>query len=84
MTVEHIVLGRNRWYSSRRAHHVDGFHVDLSAESPDEKVKRVVTGSADWTYTLPAVVLQSHLGLINKYGLNYSRFFITPGLTISI
>ena len=34
---ERIVLGRNRYYGGRRAHHVDGFHVDLSAESPDEK-----------------------------------------------
>ena len=81
---QRIVLGRNRYYGGRRAHHVDGFHVDLSAESPDEKIKRVATGRADWTYTLPAVALQSHLGLIDKFGLNYSQFFITPGLTISM
>jgi len=81
---ERIVLGRNRYYGGRRAHHVDGFHVDLSAESPDEKIERVVTGRADWTYTLPAVALQGHLGLVDKYGLNYSRFFITPGLTVSM
>ena len=36
---ERIVLGRNRYYGGHRAHHVDGFHVDLSAESPDEKIK---------------------------------------------
>ena len=81
---QRIVLGRNRYYGGRRAHHVDGFHVDLSAESPDEKIKRVATGRADWTYTLPAVALQPYLGLIDKFGLNYSRFFITPGLTISM
>ena len=32
----------------------------------------------------PAIVRQPHLGLIDKFGLNYSRFFITPGLTISM
>jgi ABC-type oligopeptide transport system substrate-binding subunit len=81
---ERIVLGRNRYYGGRRVHHVDGFHVDLSAESPDEKIKRVATGRADWTYTLPGVALQSHLGLIDKFALNYSQFFLTPGLTISM
>ena len=50
---------------------------------PDEKIKRVATGTADWTYTLPAVALQPYLGLIGKFGLNYSRFFITPGFTTS-
>ena len=31
---ERIVLRRNRYYGGQRAHHVDGFHVDLSASSP--------------------------------------------------
>ena len=75
---------RNRYYGGNRAHHVDGFHVDLSAGSPDEKIKRVATGRADWTCTLPAVALQPRHGLIDKYGLNYSRFFLTPGLTVSM
>ena len=81
---ERVVLRRNRHYGGNRAHHVDGFHVDLSAESPDEKIKRVVAGRADWTHTLPAVALQPRHGLIAKYGLNFSRFFLTPGLTISM
>ena len=77
------MIRRNRHYGGTRSHHVDGFHVDLSAESPDEKIKRVVTGRADWTYTLPAIALQPHHGLIEKFGLNFSRFFVTPGLTVS-
>src|SRR6185503_1785544 len=81
---ERVVLRRNRHYGGNRRHHVDGFDVDLSAESPDEKINRVVAGRADWTYTLPAVALQPSHGLIRKYGLDYSRFFITPGLTISM
>jgi peptide/nickel transport system substrate-binding protein len=79
-----VVIRRNRYYGGQRAHHVEGFYVDLSAESPDEKIKRVVSGRADWTYTLPAVALQPHHGLIDKYGVNYSRFFLTPGLTVSM
>ena len=78
---ERVVIRRNRHYGGNRAHHVDGFHVDLSAESPDEKIKRVVTDRADWTHTLPGVALQPHLGLTY---LDFSRFFLTPGLTISM
>jgi ABC-type oligopeptide transport system substrate-binding subunit len=81
---ERIVLGRNRYYGGRRAHHVDGFHVDLSAESPDEKIRRVATGRADWTHTLPGVALQSCVGQIAKFCLNYSQFFLDPGLTVSM
>jgi peptide/nickel transport system substrate-binding protein len=81
---QRIVLGRNRYYGGNRAHNVDGFHVDLSAESPDEKIRRVATGRADWTYTLPGVAVQPHLGLIAKFALNHSRFFLDPGLTVSM
>ena len=81
---ERILLGRNRYYGGNRAHHVDGFQVDLSAESPDEKIRRVATGRADWTHTLPGVALQSCVGLTAKFCLDYSRFFLDPGLTVSM
>ena len=81
---QRIVLGRNRHYGGNRAHHVDGFHVDLIAGSPDEKIRRVATGRADWTYTLPGVAVQPHLGLIAKFALNHSQFFLDPGLTVSM
>ena len=81
---ERVVIRRNRHYGGNRRPHVDGFDVDLSADSPDEKIQRVVAGRADWTYTLPAIALQPRHGLIAKYGLNDSRFYITPGLTISM
>ena len=81
---DRIVLGRNRYYGGRRAHHVDGFHVDLSAGSPDEKIRRVANGGADWTYTLPAVALQRNHGLIKRFAVNYERFFLTPGLTVTM
>jgi ABC-type oligopeptide transport system substrate-binding subunit len=81
---QRIVLGRNRYYGGNRAHHVDGFHVDLSAGSPDEKLERVVAGRADWTYTLPAIALQPSHGVIKRFGVNYARFFLDPGLTVSM
>jgi len=81
---ERVVIRRNPHYGGNRRHYVEGFDVELGAESPDEKIERVVAGRADWTYTLPAIALQPRLGLIGKYGLNDSRFFVTPGLTISM
>ena len=81
---ERIVLGRNRYYGGNRAHHVDGFHVDLSAGSPDEKLERVASGLADWTYTLPAIALQPRHALFKRFGLDDSRFFLDPGLTLSM
>ena len=41
-------------------------------------------GRADWGYTLPGVALQPRLGLIAKFALNHSRFFLDPGLTVSM
>ena len=81
---ERVVLRRNRYYGGDRRHYVEGFDVDLGAESPDEKVERVVAGRADWTHTFPGIALQTRFALIDKYGLNDSRFFLTPGLTISM
>ena len=81
---ERIVLGRNRYYGGRRVHHVDGFHVDLSPGSPDEKLERVASGRADWTYTLPAIALQPRHALFKRFGLDDSRFFLDPGLTLSM
>ena len=63
-----VEIRRNPYYGGNREHHVDGFDVELSRASPDELVSRVVAGSADWTYTLPAIALGSSHGLIRKYG----------------
>ena len=53
--------------------------------SPDEKIGRVVTGRADWTYTLPGIALQSPNGLIQKY-LPQPRAVLrsSRGLTVSM
>jgi peptide/nickel transport system substrate-binding protein len=81
---QRIVLDRNRHYGGRRAHHVDGFHVDLEPGSPEEKLLRVANGRADWTYTLPAIALDPRHELSRKFGLNQDRLFVTPGLTITM
>ena len=50
---QRIVIRRNRYYGGNREHHVDGFDVDLSADSPEEMLDRIEAGKADWGYTLP-------------------------------
>jgi len=81
---ERIVVRRNRYYGGTREHHVDGFDVDLSANSPQEVLDRIEAGKADWGYTLAPIPLEPSRGLIAKHGLNHSRFFVTPGLTLSM
>jgi ABC-type oligopeptide transport system substrate-binding subunit len=78
---QRIVIRRNPYYGGDRTHHVDGFDIDLSADSPDAVLDRIEAGKADWGYTPPAPAVASSRGLIGKFGLNYSRFYITPGLS---
>ena len=48
---ERVVIRRNPFYGGSRPHHVDGFDVDLRAPSPDEVIRRVERGEADWGTT---------------------------------
>ena len=79
---ERVVIRRNRFYGGSRPHHVDGFDVDLRAASPQEVLQRVDRGDADWGHTLAGIYFDPALGLIEKYGLNRSRLFLRPGLTL--
>ena len=79
---ERVVIRRNPFYGGSRPHHVDGFDVDLRAASPDEPIRRIERGEADWTTNLMPVFLNPALGLVAKYGINRSRFFSQPGLAL--
>jgi peptide/nickel transport system substrate-binding protein len=79
---ERVVLRRNRYYGGKRPHHVDGFDVDLQAVDPTDMVRRIERGEADWGYNLVGVFLDPALGLEQNFGINRSRFFLNPGLTL--
>jgi ABC-type oligopeptide transport system substrate-binding subunit len=79
---ERVVLRRNPFYGGRRPHHVAGFDVDLRAASPQEVLRRVDRGDADWGHTLAGIYFDPALGLVDKYGVNRSRLFLRPGLTL--
>ena len=81
---DRITIRRNRYYGGDRVHHVDGFDVDLHANSPEEVLGRIEAGRADWGYTLPQPAFLPSRRLIDKYGINSSRFWVTPGLTLAI
>ena len=76
---DRITIRRNRYYGGDRVHHVDGFDVDLHANSPEEVLGRIEAGRADGGYTLPQPAFLPSRRLIDKYGINYSRFWVTPG-----
>jgi ABC-type oligopeptide transport system substrate-binding subunit len=78
---QRVTIRRNPHYGGTRPHHVNGYDVDLTAGTPDEVLDRIETGKADWGYTPPAPAVSSSRGLFGKFGLNYGRFWLTPGLT---
>jgi peptide/nickel transport system substrate-binding protein len=79
---ERIVLQRNRFYGGTRPHHVDGFEVDLRAPSPQDMLRRVDRGEADWGHTIAGIYFDPSLGLVEKYGMNRSQLYLRPGLTL--
>jgi peptide/nickel transport system substrate-binding protein len=81
---ERVVIRRNPYYGGSRPHHVDGFNVDLRAASPAEMLRQVERGDADWGHTLAAVFLDPTLDLVARHGVNRSRLFMKPGLTMRL
>jgi ABC-type transport system substrate-binding protein len=63
---------------------VDGFDVDLRAPTPQDVLRRVDRGEADWGYTLSGIYFDPSLGLVERYGLNRSQLSLRPGLTLRI
>jgi peptide/nickel transport system substrate-binding protein len=79
---QRVVLRRNRFYGGTRAHHVDGFNVDLTAGSPQDLLDRVESGKADWGYSVVGPHFAPGTNFLAKYGQNEKRFFLNPGLTV--
>ena len=79
---QRVVIRRNRYYGGDRAHHVEGYDVDLSANSPQEVLDRIEAGKADWGHAMSAIHFERDL--ISKYGINHKRLFVEPGLTLKL
>jgi ABC-type oligopeptide transport system substrate-binding subunit len=76
-----VVIRRNRYYGGSRAHHVDGFDVDLSSDSPEQMLERIETGKADWGYTFAQQY--ANRGLFFRSDGKW-RFDVRPGLTMAM
>jgi peptide/nickel transport system substrate-binding protein len=81
---ERVVLRRNRFYHGKRPHHVNGFDVNLRALSPQEVVSRVDRGDADWGHTTAGIYFDESLRIVEKHGINRTRFFVRPGFTLRL
>ena len=79
---ERVEIRRNRYYGGSRPQRVDGFDVDLRAPSPADMIRRIDRGEADWGYAISLAFMDSTLGIVDKHGVNRSRFFMQPGLTL--
>jgi peptide/nickel transport system substrate-binding protein len=79
---DRVVLRRNPYYGGKRPHHVAGFDIDLRALYPQDVVARVDRGESDWGYTTAGIYFDESLGIVAKYGINRSRFFVRPGFTL--
>jgi peptide/nickel transport system substrate-binding protein len=76
---QRAVLRPNRFYGGKRPHHVDGFLIDLTAESPHQVIDRIESGEVDWGWTPPPFAFDPAQRLVAKYGVNRSQFFANPG-----
>ena len=79
---ERVVLRRNSYYHGKRPHHVSGFDIDLNVVSPQDVVRSVDRGDADWGYVTSGIYFDRSLGIVAKYGINRNRFFVRPGFTL--
>jgi peptide/nickel transport system substrate-binding protein len=79
---ERVLLRRNPYYTGKRPHHVNGFDIDLGVLTPQDVVRAVDRGDADWGYTTSGIYFDPSLGLVAKYGINRTRFFVRPGFTL--
>jgi peptide/nickel transport system substrate-binding protein len=79
---QRVTIRRNRYYRGTRPHHLDGFSADLTVSSPQEVLDRIEDGRADWGIIPPPLYFAPERGLIRKYGINKTQFFIRPGFTL--
>jgi ABC-type transport system substrate-binding protein len=79
---ERVTIRRNRFYRGARPHHVDGFDVDLRSPDFSDVLDRIERGEADWGLAVAPVYFQPGRGLVAKFGVNRSQFFVRPGYVL--
>jgi peptide/nickel transport system substrate-binding protein len=77
-----VVLEENRFYRGARPHHVDRFDIDLQVRTPQEVLARIKNAEADWGWVPSPFYFDPAEGLVRKYGVNRSQFFVKAGLEL--
>ena len=79
---ERVEIRRTAYYGGSRPRRVDGFDVDLRAPSPADMIRRIDRGEVDWGHAISVVFMDQALGIVDRHGVNRSRFFVKSGLTL--
>jgi ABC-type oligopeptide transport system substrate-binding subunit len=80
---ERLIIERNPYYRGTRPHRVDGFLVDLRPSTADQTLDDVERGDLDWGYAGRNAPFDAARGLVRKYGVNKSRFFLASSFNFS-
>jgi peptide/nickel transport system substrate-binding protein len=81
---ERIEIRRNRYYAGERRVKLDGFDVNLQSPNTVALLRSIERGEFDWGVVPGGVFATEGLDLEAKYGLNTSRFWVQPGLTLRL
>jgi peptide/nickel transport system substrate-binding protein len=81
---ERVVIRRNPYYGGRRKVHLDGFNVNLRGGGPVDLLRSIDRSEVDWGHMISGIFMDRTLDLVGKYGINRSRFFIRPGLSLRV
>ena len=77
-----IVLRRNRFYGGSRPRHVASLVAEPQASGFADVPDRIREGRADWGWAPSRAFFDPREGLIERYGVNRSQFWVRPGLTL--
>lgn len=77
-----ILLRRNRFYRGPRPQRVDRFVAVGGVSSFGVVLDRIQSGRTDWAWVPPEFYFEPRRRLAARYGVNRSRFWVRPGLTL--
>ena len=81
---QRVVMKRNRYYGGKRPHHVEKFVVHLMTGDYGDVLETVARRQADWAFApAPGEYLDRSRGLVEKYDVNKSQFWVKPGLSLA-
>ena len=75
---DHVTLLRNQYYRGSRPHHLDRFEIDLNGDGATF-IDGADSGALDYAWAPNSDYAAKAAALEQKYGVNKTRFFTSPG-----